>query len=77
MKLKMCPVLSKEFSLSKVITEEGDNTVIYNTASRGKAYPNTATYEFAKRCRGDKPLEEIIAELSRMSGEPMVNECMN
>ena len=69
MKLKMYPVLSKEFSLSKVITEEGDNTVIYNTTTKAKAHPNSATYEFAKRCRGDKPLHEIIADLSRMSGE--------
>ena len=69
MKLKMYPVLSKEFSLSKVITEEGDNTVIYNTSTRVKAHPNNATYEFAKRCRGDKPLQQIITELSRMSGE--------
>lgn len=68
--LKMYPVLSKELSISKVITEKEDDIILYNTTTRVKAYPNTATYEFAKRCRGDKPLQEIIAELSRMSGEP-------
>jgi len=69
MKLKMYPVLSKELSVSKIITEEGDDIILYNTATRVKAYPNTGTYEFAKRCRGDKLLQEIIVELSRMSGE--------
>ena len=69
MKLKMYPVLSKEFSVSKVVTEKGDDIVIYNTATRVRAYPNTATYEFTKRCRGSKPLHKIVADLSRISGE--------
>ena len=66
----MYPVLSKEFSISNVITEKGDNMLIYNTATKIKARPNEATYEFAKRCRGDKPLDEIITALSRLWGEP-------
>lgn len=68
-KLTLYPVLSKDISVSKVSTEKEDDIVIYNTATRVKAYPNTGTYEFAKRCRGDKPLKEIIAELSRISKE--------
>ena len=70
--LTMYPVLSKGYSISKVITERGDDMLIYNTTTRIKAYPNAATFEFVKRCRGDKTLEEIIAELSRLSGEPVV-----
>jgi len=70
MKLKMYPVLSKEFSVSKVITEKEEDIVIYNTATRTRAYPNTATYEFVKRCKGNKSLQDIIAELSRLSGNP-------
>lgn len=69
MDVKAYPVLSKEFSLSKVYTEKGEDMVIYNTTTKVRARPNAATYEFAKRCRGDKSLKEIIVELSRTSGE--------
>ena len=70
MKSKMFPVLSKEFSVSKVITEKGDDIIIYNSVTRVRAYPNEATYEFTKRCRGDRPLQGIIADLSCISGDP-------
>lgn len=69
MNSKGYPVLSKEFSISKVITEKGDSMLLYNTVTRMKARPNEATFEFAERCRGNKSLEEIISDLSRMSGE--------
>jgi radical SAM protein with 4Fe4S-binding SPASM domain len=68
-KLTLYPVLAKEFSISNVITEKGDNMLIYNTKTKVKARPNKATYEFVKQCRGDKSLKEIIAALARMSGE--------
>jgi len=68
-RLKSYPVLQKEFSISKVHTEKGDDMFIYNTATRMKARPNEATFEFAQRCRGNKSVEEIISELSQMSGE--------
>ncbi len=70
MKSKMYPVLSSEYSISKVHTEEGDDMLIYNTLTGVKARPNEATYELAKRCTGNMTLEEIISELSCMSGEP-------
>ena len=64
------PVLPGEVSLSRVYTEEGEDNLLYNTKTKVKAHPNAAVYEFAKRCRGDKPLKEIIVELSHISGEP-------
>jgi radical SAM protein with 4Fe4S-binding SPASM domain len=68
-KLEMYPVLSKHFLISRVIIKKKDDTVIYNTKTRVRAYPNTATYEFAKRCTGNNTLQDIISDLSRMSGE--------
>lgn len=68
--LKGYPRLPGDIALSRVMTEKGDDTVLYNTATRRRAYPNEATYAFAKRCRGDIPLEAIIGELSSLSGEP-------
>ena len=70
MKKESYPVLSKEYSVSKVITEKGDDIVLYNTATAAKVCLDNAEYEFLKRCRGSKPLEEIVCELSRVSGEP-------
>ncbi len=69
MEPKSYPVLVEDFSLSRVITEKGDSILLYNTATQMKARLNEATFEFAKRCRGDKPLEEIISELAHLSGE--------
>lgn len=63
------PVLPGEVSLSRVYTEEGEDNLLYNTKTKVKAHPNAAVYEFAKRCRGDKSLNEIIVELSCISGE--------
>ncbi|MGD2247947.1 MAG: radical SAM protein [Candidatus Methanofastidiosia archaeon] len=68
-KLEMYPVLSKDFLVSRVITEKKDDTVIYNTKTRIRAYPNTATYEFTKRCTGYNTLQDIISDLSCISGE--------
>lgn len=70
MELRKYPVLSKELSISKVITPEEDNILIYDTAKGVKGYPNAATFEFAQKCKGTKMLEEIITELSQISGEP-------
>lgn len=70
MELNTYPVLSKELSISKVMTKTHDDLIIYNTKTGMKAYPNEYTYQFAKRCRGDKSLREIISELSRVSREP-------
>ena len=69
MKKMSYPVLSKEYSVSKVITEKGDDIVLYNTATAAKVCLDNAEYEFLKRCRGDNPLGEIMCELSRVSGE--------
>ena len=70
MKLDKYPVLQKEFSLSKVITEDEEDIILYNTATGVKAYPHSGAYQFQKRCRGNKTLREIILELSCISGEP-------
>lgn len=70
MDVKSYPVLSEELSISKVTTERGEDMLIYNTRTRVKAYPNSSTFEFAKRCRGDRSFEAIISEFSRLSGEP-------
>lgn len=67
----MYPMLAEEFSISNVITEKGNNLLIYNTLTQVRARPNAATYEFVKRCRGDKLLEEIVSELSVLFGEPV------
>lgn len=69
MEPKSYPVLVEDFSLSRVITEKGDSILLYNTATQMKARLNEATFEFAKRCRGDKSFEEIISELAHLSGE--------
>ncbi|KYK32125.1 MAG: radical SAM protein [Theionarchaea archaeon] len=64
------PVLRKEFSMSRVITKDEDDMVIYDTRTGTTAHLNAAAFEFAKRCRGNKTLREIISELSRIAGEP-------
>jgi radical SAM protein with 4Fe4S-binding SPASM domain len=69
MELNTYPVLKKEMSISKVITGEEMDILVYNTKKGTKAYLNDATYEFAKRCRGIMTLEEILYELSEISGE--------
>ncbi len=69
MELLEYPVLSRELSLSRVFTREKEDIVIYNAGTGLKAYPNEATFEFVKRCRGLLSLKEIISELCALSGD--------
>lgn len=69
MELTHYPVIAQAVSVSKVTTHQGEDTIIFNTLTGKKAYPNTDTYEVVRRCRGDKTLEDIVQELSSLSGE--------
>ena len=70
MELSNYPVLPQNLCISRVLTHSDDDIVLYNTVTGIKAYPSRDTYEFVKRCRGNKSFEQIVSELSHVSGEP-------